>query len=65
MNKSDVKIGNYYQFTFLPNWSDFDGAYRITGYASPDVVTAINDGKSLFSVVILLYLLLIFLLKDG
>ena len=50
MNKSDVKIGNYYQFTFLPNWSDFDGAYRITGYASPDVVTAINDGKSLFSV---------------
>lgn len=50
MNKSDVKIGNYYQFTFLPNWSNFDGAYRITGYASPDVVTAINDGKSLFSV---------------
>jgi len=49
MNKSDVKIGNYYQFTFLPNWSSLNGAYKVTGYASPEVVTAINDGTSIFS----------------
>lgn len=49
MNKSDVKIGNYYQFNFLPNWSSLDGAYKVTGYASPEVVTVINDGKGLFT----------------
>ena len=50
MTASDVKIGNYYSFAFLGNWSSFDGAYKITGYASPDVVTSINDGKSIFTI---------------
>lgn len=50
MTASDVKIGNYYSFAFLGNWSSFDGAYKITGYASPDIVTSINDGKSIFTI---------------
>ena len=50
MTISDVKIGKYYQFSFLDNWVSFNGAYKVTGYASPDVVTSINDGKSLFTV---------------
>lgn len=50
MNKSDVKIGNYYQFTFLPIWAVFDGAYKVTGYVSPEIVSAINDGRSIYSI---------------
>ena len=50
MKLSDIKIGKYYQIGFLDKWTSFNGAYKITGYASPDVVTTINDGKSIYSV---------------
>lgn len=50
MNRTDIKIGNYYHFKFSDEWaSDFDGAYKIKGYSSPDLVTSLSGGQSLYS----------------
>ena len=50
MTKNDVKIGNYYYFKFSDEWaSDFNGAYKIKGYSSPDVIATLSGGQSLFS----------------
>lgn len=49
MNKSDIKIGNYYHFKFSDEWSELNGSYKIKGYSSPDVVSSLSGGQSLYS----------------
>lgn len=49
MNKSDIKIGNYYYFKFSDEWIELNGSYKIRGYSSPDVVSSLSGGQSLYS----------------
>lgn len=48
MTQTDVKIDEFYYFEFLDEWGNLNGSYKITGYASPDVIASIDESKSLY-----------------
>jgi len=48
MTQTDVKIDEFYYFEFFDEWGNLNGSYKITGYASPDVITSIDESKSLY-----------------
>lgn len=47
MNRNDIVIGSYYYFVFSNNWPEANGMYRVNGYASPDVVSMMDQSQDL------------------